>query len=118
MRAPFEHPVEARREFRRGGHPLVVGDAVAVVARVLRAAAELPAEEGVGDAVADKRSLEGLGGELREMPRPGRCADVGHGGRAGAPEEAEKRLIGVGGMPDGEDRRGGDIRHGAIRGCR
>ena len=63
---PLDHAREAALEPGGGGHALVVGDAVAIAAAIPGAAAQLLAQEGIGEAIRAQPGLEGCPAEVRE----------------------------------------------------
>src|SRR6185436_5131706 len=100
---PLDDALEALGERRRLRHLLVVRDAVRIELAFRRPAAELPAEEHVGDPGTAEVVAQRIAVELRRMARIWRAAHVGDGRDAGAAQQRDEALGRMAGMSDGED---------------
>src|ERR1700690_4038446 len=76
-------------------HCLVVGDAVAIKARVARSAAEHVAHQRVIDALAGKPLCEIAFREPRKPPRGRDTANIGDGGYFGLLEQRDEAVDGM-----------------------
>lgn len=99
-------PLDALLEAARGGHPIVKHATAGVIELVaFRAAPHRVAKVQVPDPRRPQKLLQRLFVELRGVGGVRARADIRHHLDAVEPEEVEKRLRRVVGMPDGEHGR-------------
>jgi len=111
----IHHASESGREFRRGGDALVVGDAVAVEARIARAAAQRIPQRDIGDRLARESLRQCLAREPGSPAREWHRAHVGDSGDTGVLEQGHEAIGRQIGVADGQELAGGGSRHGLGR---